>query len=41
MQLDISRMDFPDDYLLCMESAIQNSFHSMALLSDRSSLPMR
>ena len=32
MQLDISRMDFPDDYLPRMEPAIQRAFQSMALL---------
>jgi len=32
MQLDISRMGFPDDYLRHMEPAVQNAFHSMALL---------
>jgi glucose-6-phosphate isomerase len=32
MQLDISRMGFPDDYLTRMESAMQQAFHSMALL---------
>jgi len=32
MQLDISRMDFPDDYLRRMESAMQNAFRSMDLL---------
>jgi len=32
MQLDISRMGFPDDYLPRMEPAIQKAFHSMALL---------
>jgi len=32
MQLDISRMDFPDDYFLRIEPAMQKAFHSMALL---------
>jgi glucose-6-phosphate isomerase len=32
MQLDISRMGFPDDYLTRMEPAMQKAFHSMALL---------
>jgi glucose-6-phosphate isomerase len=32
MQLDISRMGFPDDYLPRMEPAMQKAFHSMALL---------
>ena len=32
MTLDISRMDFADDYLLRMEPAMQKAFQSMALL---------
>jgi glucose-6-phosphate isomerase len=32
MTLDISRIGFPDDYLLRMEPAMQKAFHSMALL---------
>ena len=32
MQLDISRMDFPDGYLHLMEPAMQKAFRSMALL---------
>lgn len=32
LQLDISRMDFPDEYLMRMEPAMQKAFHAMALL---------
>jgi glucose-6-phosphate isomerase len=32
IQLDISRMAFPDDYLMSMEPVMQKALHSMALL---------
>src|SRR5438128_4913471 len=32
LSLDVSRMNFPDDYLTTMEPAIQNAFAEMAAL---------